>query len=647
MKRLFLSFGVGAALWASAACGGTESGVVAAEGSDSRAEQAVEVEAERDAVERIETVGTEVVPSQADVPSDNADAASSTSGAAAAGALSPEDMSTGPVLQWTEFDPTIDGPGTLFSTGDGRVAIRGETSPGNSQLLSTADGSDWSAVPLPAALSPDAFDLTGARWAVAGWSYDDPSDADFSGRIYISDNRGASWTEATLQINPPDLPEYAIAYVRVNAVATSGAQVVALTSTHLHLDIGALLADRGLIPAGAEVYGLSVGGGQVDVWLFEESPEADSDGEDPQRPGETELRFTVDELDLSAEQLAIMEGPTSGESIRVYTGAGTELAEVATLEGWRASAVGNDDGFVLLTQNSGDEVRRLTSPDGEEWTTQLLDPSLVPGWVRSTALGADGTVWIVSSDGSESHLTKWGPGGADLTTTWLGRLSSSGEFSVGPAGLATLAFPSPPDPPTGSAGDSDLPPSRVAKDGYELRYGEPEGGISLWDVVADEAVYEFGPEFFGRDEVPEGVRVVEEGDDFELTFEDPDTGDALVTFTREDLEAVFGSQSDSSSSAWPGMDLWVGWSSDGTGWGWQNVQEAFGIGDVEAHVEVAVGSDFVIASVWAFAPVQASGSESRSGALSADGRDTVFETEQSIEQSAASVDQRWFVAPVR
>ena len=644
MAWLLAPLGVMVTAWALTGCGGNDGGVVAAEGSDG-AEQVVDVEAEQGAAERIETVDTEVVPSQADVPSDNADAASSTSDAAAAGALSPEDMSTGPVLQWTEFDPTIDGPGTLFSTGDGRVVIRGETSPGNSQLLSTSDGSDWSAVPPPSGLSPHTLDLTGARWAVAGWSHYVPSDADFSGRIYISDNRGASWTEATLQIDPPDLPEYAIAHVRVNAVATSGAQVVALTITHLDLDIAALLADRGLIPAGAQVHGMSVGGGQIDVWLFEDSPEADSHGQGPQWSSETRLSFTVDELDLSAEQLAIMESPISGESIRVYTGTGAELAEVATLAGWRASAVGNGDGFVLLTQNSGDEVRRLTSPDGEEWTTQLLDPSLVPGWVRSTALGADGTVWIVSSDGSESHLTKWGPGGADLTTTWVGRLSSSGEFSVGPAGLATLAFPSPPDPPAGIAGDSDLPTGRVAKDGYELRYGEPEGGISLWDVVADEAVYEFGPEFFGRDEVPEGVRVVEEGDDFELTFEDPDTGDALVTFTREDLEAVFGAQSD--SSAWPDMDLWVGWSSDGNGWGWQNVQEAFGIGDVEAHVEVAVGSDFVIASVWAFAPVQASGSESRSGALSADGRDTVFETEQSIEQSAASVDQRWFVAPVR
>ncbi|WP_419839901.1 hypothetical protein [Candidatus Poriferisodalis sp.] len=638
------ALGVMATAWALAGCGGTESGVVSAEGSDG-AEQAVEVEAEQSTAQRIETVDAEVVPSRADAPSDNADAASSTGNVAAAGALSPEDMTTGPVLQWTEFDPAIDGSGTLFSIGDGRVVIRGEVPSGESQLLSTSDGSDWSAVPLPSGLSPHTLDLTGARWAVAGWSYDDPSDFDLSGRIYISDNRGVSWTEATLQIDPPDLPEYAIAYVRVIAVATSGAQVVALTTTHLDLDIQALLADRGLIPAGAEVHGISVGGGQVDVWLFEESPEADSHDESPQRTGENELRFTVDELDLSAEQLAIMGSPISGESIRVYSGTGAELSEVATLEGWRTSAVGNDDGFVLLTLTGREEVRRLTSPDGEDWTSELLDPSLVPGWVNSTALGADGAVWIVSSDGTESHVTKWGTDGADHTTTWLGRLSSSGEFSVGPAGLATLAFPPPPDPPAGTSDDSGLPTGRVAKDGYELRYGEPEGGISLWDMVADEPVYEFGPEIIESGELPEGVREVDDGDIFELTFEDPVTGEELVTFTLADLEAVVGAALDSPD--WPDMDLWVGWSSDGTDWGWQDAREAFGLGDVEAHVVVAVGSDFVIASVRAFTSVGASDSGSLSGALSADGRDSVFETEQSIERSAASVGQRWFVARVR
>ena len=631
MKRLVAAFGVGAALWAAAACGGSESGVVAAEGG-SGARETADAETGRDAVERIETVATDAVPSASGDPE------TSPGSSTTARAATPAELSTGPILQWTEFEPAIDGPGTLFSIGDGRVVIRSEARAGVSQFLSTSDGSEWSAVQLPAALSPDAFDLTGARWAVAGWSYDDPGDVDLSGRVYVSDDQGASWAEVTLQIDPPDLPEYAIARPWLNAVATSGTQVVVLITTHLDLDIEALLADRGLLPAGAQIHGVSVGGGQIDVWLWEESSEADSLDQGPQWTDETALTFTVDELDLSAEQLAIMESPVSGESIRVYSGAGTDLVEVLSLDGWHAEVTGNDDGFVLLTQADRDEVSRLTSPDGENWTTQLLEPSLVPGWVRSTALGPDGTVWVASSDGSEGYLTKWGADGTDPTTTWLGSLSSAGEFSFGPAGLATLAFPSPTEPPTGTGGDSGMPFGRVAKDGYELRYGEPEGGISLWDVVAAEAVYEFGPDAIASDEPPAGVREVEEGDVFELTFEDPDTGEDLVTFTMEDLEAVFGDQMATRELHRP--EMWVGWSANSTDWGWQKAQEAFGLGEAEAHVVVAVGSDFVIASVWAFTPVEAGNPESRA----ATGRDIVVESEASLGQSAASAGQRWFIA---
>jgi hypothetical protein len=639
VKRLLLPFGIAAALWASAACGATESGVVAAEG-DTGAQETAGSEAERDGVARIETVGTVAAPSQTAVPSDGADAVSSASNDAVAAAPSPEQASTGPILQWTEFHPAIDGPGTLFSIGDGRVAIRGKMPSGVSQLLITSDGSDWSTVRLPATVSPHTFDLTGTRWAVAGWPYGDPGDADFSSQIYISDNEGASWTEATLQIDPPDLPEYAIAHTSVNAVATSGEQVVALTGTHLDLDIEALLADRGLLPAGGQVQGVSVGGGQVEVWLYQESSEADSHTQGQQWAGETARTFTVDELDLSAEQLEIMESPFSGGSVRVYSGAGTELAEVLRPDGWRADVIGTDDGFVLLTQTNRVEVSRLTSPDGENWTAQLLDRSLVPGWVNSTALGPDGTVWIVSSDGSESHLTKWRMDRADLMTTRLGGLDSTGEFSVGPAGLATLAVPSRPGSSADTGDDSYLPIGRVAKDGYELRYGEPEGGISLWDVAADEAIYEFGPDALVSDEPPAGVREVDDGDVFELTFEDPVTGEELVTFTLEDLEAVFGAQLDSPD--WLVMAIWVGWSSNGADWGWQDAREAFGLADVEAHAHVVVGSDFVIASVWAFDSVEASNPESRS----ADGRDSSYETETSIESSGASVGQRWFIARV-
>ena len=640
VKRGLVWFGVGVALSAAAACGGTESGVVAAEGDISDREVAG-AEAERDAVERIETVGAETVSSHLAAVSDGADAASSASNDAVAEALLPEDMSTGPILQWTEFDPAIDGPGTVFSIGDGRVVIRSETPTGASQLSSTSNGTDWSTVQLPATLSPHTFDLAGARWAVAGWSHDDPSDVDFSSRIYISDDQGGSWTEVTPQIDAPDLPEYAVARTWVDAVATSGAQVVALTSTHLDFDVEALFVDRGLIPAAAEVHGISFGGGQVDVWLHEESSEGASHGQGPQRPSETALTFTFEELDLSAEQIAIMESPVSGDSVRVYSGSGTELAEVLRLDGWGASVIGNDDGFVMLVQTDRHGVRRLTSLDGENWTTEMLDPSSVSGWPGPTAIAADGTVWVFSSDGAESHLTRWDADGADLTTTRLGRLNSAGVVSLGPAGLATLAFPSPPEPPAGARDSSGPPSGRVAKDGYELRYGEPDGGLSLWDVAADKAVYEFGPEVFESIEPPEGVREFEEGDVFELTFEDPDTGDDLVTFTAEDLGAVFGVQMGSPDS--PVADIWVGWSADGADWGWQTVQDAFGLGDVAADVRLAVGEDFVIASVWAYTTVEL-GSSATGGP---DGTDKL--TEGSVTwaiDSSAAAGPRWFIARV-
>ena len=52
----------------------------------------------------------------------------------------------------------------------------------------------------------------------------------------------------------------------------------------------------------------------------------------------------------------------------------------------------------------------------------------------------------------------------------------------------------------------------MAKDGYELRYGEPEGGITLWDLAADESVYVFGPDVVSGAEQPEGVREVDDGE---------------------------------------------------------------------------------------------------------------------------------------
>ena len=149
-----------------------------------------------------------------------------------------------------------------------------------------------------------------------------------------------------------------------------------------------------------------------------------------------------------------------------------------------------------------------------------------------------------------------------------------------------------------------MPSGRVAKDGHELRSNEPEGSITLWDLSAGTAVYELGPEIL-IEGFPEGVREIEQPVDDEnmdavvLVFEDPETGDDLVSFTREELLPIpffFLNTIEGS----PQPEMWVGWSVQGVDWGWQTLADAFGIEADESGdpwVELAVGDGFVLARV--------------------------------------------------
>jgi len=87
-----------------------------------------------------------------------------------------------------------------------------------------------------------------------------------------------------------------------------------------------------------------------------------------------------------------------------------------------------------------------------------------------------------------------------------------------------------------------------------------------------------------------------------VVFEDPETGADLVTFTAEDLAPIFmpavdGSTAPLTSDGYEPPEMWMGWSADGTLWGWQPMAEAFGIDDGELWAEFAVGGDFVLARV--------------------------------------------------
>ena len=210
-------------------------------------------------------------------------------------------------------------------------------------------------------------------------------------------------------------------------------------------------------------------------------------------------------------------------------------------------------------------------------------------------------------------------------------LQYPGSPFVGPAGLVVTAISTATGPPGIGGG---LPQGRVARDGYELRYNEPEGGLTLWDLTEDTAVYVFGPEDMRIETPPGGVRQINDGQLVGLVFEDPETGADLVTFTGEDLASLVGMTAEELEAAssgnpeWP--EEWVGWSADGTAWGWESLADAFGIDDDRIWTEFAVGRDFVIAPVATFQVL--------------DPADSASETSES--QDGQVLPTRWFIAKV-
>ena len=135
-----------------------------------------------------------------------------------------------------------------------------------------------------------------------------------------------------------------------------------------------------------------------------------------------------------------------------------------------------------------------------------------------------------------------------------------------------------------------------------MRFAPPPGGVTLWDLTEDVAVYEFGPEVMESDTPPEGVREITEDDgSVTVVFEDPETGEDLVTFTAEDIEPDIEQlrANPGGFDAFEQPPTWIGWSADGTDWGWQDAADAFGIDTADGHpwVTLAVGDDFVLARV--------------------------------------------------
>ncbi|MEZ5226725.1 MAG: hypothetical protein R2710_08610 [Acidimicrobiales bacterium] len=527
---------------------------------------------------------------QVEIAADGGDSTTSTSqvGSDAVGSTTGDQQtdlptSTGPALAWTEVElaPAMaDGFSQAVWTGSGFLAMVSGME--QSLLFTSADGATWTelASPLPEGVAISGLWASNTTALVWGdiWSTDGSatSAGPTSTVLYRSDDGGSTWRSAgELALNEADAdPTDRATVVRyVTGAAALGDRVVLSVGTSAELDIPTILGDLGYdlsddgSGAGA-VYGTETDqNGVVTVVYCPSSGASVSDGSCPD-----EIRLSADELGLTPGEASLADTIGSGgqTSFAVAEDGGDfELVE-APVQGWPGQlAVSADRVLTQLWSESGSAV--LASTDGRTWTQErpLGDAEVnqlvnVGNRLVVTGYGEQGLVRASSDDGGRT----WQP--ID------GLPSEVSDLVGGPAGFVA----------TGMSGVADAVQELVIKkDGYWVTLGET---VRVVEIASGDTVLEFGPEVTSGDEMPPEV-IENEGPPWTLTFLDPETGEELVTVDEDDLNrAGYDDGSDAPSGTI------VGYSADGTAWGWQTVTDAFG---VDGWPMIAVGEQSVVAIV--------------------------------------------------
>ena len=313
----------------------------------------------------------------------------------------------------------------------------------------------------------------------------------------------------------------------------------------------------------------------------------------------------------------------SDAHIHLFAGYDATLDWVGAFGGSDAAGKWTDEGFVLLLDDWSHVSPQPRAPRGSDWDGVILivtldDPSrlssaMVTPWRadplsqytdslyrESSMVDASGVVWSTwsASDGRWVSLNADSGSGLSQETSRFAGIGRIEPLAVGDAGLAAVRGRG-----CRAAGRSHAQ-GGSPRDGYELRYDEPDGGLTLWDLGRDAAVYEFAGR---RTEAPEGARQVGTGKSYQLVFEDHNA-DELVRFTATDLEQLFGrcwwtsgrpnvfsTQASWAAGPFPEFREWIGWSADGVDWGWESIASAFNQCEAGTDISLAVGDDYVVA----------------------------------------------------
>ena len=397
--------------------------------------------------------------------------------------LAPEELSTAPVLQWTEIEPPLEGAYGLQSVGDGRILARVPGEDGR-QVLVTANGVDWTELPLPEGIDPAHVDISGERWVVTEYDLDaDAGDSRASTkRVVFSDDRGATWNELLVEVPvaagpaAPYVP-YVMERSAVLAALASGERILIVVAGSTEFDMVALLLDQGLISTEEWFSMLRWGDGAVTI--------------EPTSPDDLEyerIAVSYETLGLTDDQLAVLEDPLGDGRIWIFISDGSTVELAAEYEGWDAVGAATADRFALLIE--GPQDRFITSDDGRAWREIPMDPSFV---YPPAPIGVDDeggfwvTPWIARA---ASYVKTLRPGKDPATEAILRGIHLDAGVVAGPAGLAATARTSFLDATAMESFDPDATPNRDTVDeslGPEATWvgWSPDGTEWEWQSMAD------------------------------------------------------------------------------------------------------------------------------------------------------------------
>jgi len=378
----------------------------------------------------------------------------------------------------------------------------------------TVDGTSWE--PREMVLPPDATSFSGAaavgdRLAVVYSVIDPLTGMPSGGRVVVATTTDLStWTTQEIVLpSPGELPEGVNWSVFAQGLVANESGWVVPVSSSIDVDAYSLVPED--VRAGIDdSRGLSVGTNSDGVTI---ESDFDENGGNPA----SSVSYTWDELGVDPDIARLLSDQDYTPTVWTASWEGTPAPTGAPPA--QGPMVATPAGFVMWDDQT------WFSPDGVNWTASPLP--IGASWVSGAFTVDDGLIVLSNTDAGGSlfhHVDERGGNAVRL------------DLAVGPDG-SQVSSASWPGTATEGMIASAIPPVpeeellSVEVDGYRLTVRQPSGVFEVVDVATGDVIVSeipFGPGADGS------ITIDEAG----VTVTDPRTGDVVVVFTQDVLDAA-------------------------------------------------------------------------------------------------------------